>query len=244
MTLEELLALVQKAVKFLYERDQILFDTRNENNRIVSERAIVHRLGIYLELILKDIRYDPETDLIQSKTSVLVDFEIDNEYNRAYDCMGKCLIYSDLEDSQELFIKTRNNNSGTDWTKFLSKFDEKTHFCKAKKEIAKAITSKNSDEKAKASSPDLVIHQRQQNELQNNLLVVEVKHHWDAANILLDLIKVNTFTKRKDSATPSYQYGLFLFLEENFQKMKNDSGNSWIFTSHNNDCIPTVLRWD
>lgn len=69
------------------------------------------------------------------------------------------------------------------------------------------LNSKNTPRRPNGTQPDIILHRREQNDL--NILVIEMKGWWDNRDRQIDRDKIEDFTCQDGE----YRYGLGVFLE-------------------------------
>ncbi|MFA6213058.1 MAG: hypothetical protein WCT03_08695 [Candidatus Obscuribacterales bacterium] len=245
---------IQSAVRIAIELCRLerpqLFATRintgTPQERGASERAISHRLGFYLELALKNVSFDKSQSAIDYRTSELAKWNVDCEYNRLREDQEKFLLHSDLSqacDALEERTKAATLKESKDRTNFddyLLQFTT-ANFGYVRREIEKAEEG-DADVRRKLTAPDIIVHERHKNGVAHNWLLIEIKPDWaEYGSVLLDLVKIVTFTRKKDGDSPTYQFALFLHFQCDGVVRPSGRIASWLISTHEGNCEPILF---
>jgi hypothetical protein len=240
---EDLHMAVITAMNLLQEHDSELFETRanvgTQQERGASERSAAHRLAFYLEAALKVIHFDQEKRTVGCLQEKYAHWNIDCEYNRVMEDQAKFLIRQDLIDARMLvasWVASAREQKETNPEDYFLQFSE-YDFKYVEDEIGQA-TNEHGEQRKKLTSPDITVHERRRNKPEHNWLLIEVKPDWAASKlVLLDLIKLIAFTKKKDTTSPTYQFGLLLHVDEHGKLVNSGKIFSWLLPQHKGtDC--------
>lgn len=183
VTEEQIQGWVESALKDLLEKDKALFEFK------VSERAVTHRLAMYLGMVI-----EPKLSSIS----------VDCEYNRHYGDPKK-FPRAKLENNLDCLLD-KNESWHNIALDCIGNSNIESNVEKAKCNIAADLRAG-----ARRVIPDIVVHCRGNDN--NNVLIVEVKVAQSKHQaVLLDLAKLKTFTD--NGSKVKYQYGLFINIEE------------------------------
>lgn len=249
---EALQSAVRIAIELCRSERPQLFATRihpdTPQERGASERAISHRLAFYLELALKDTTFNKSRSAIEYRNGELARWDIDCEYNRQREDQEKFLLYGDLKqacDALEERTKaaaSKESNDRNEFEAYMVQFT-KANFGYVRREIEKAEQG-DDDVRRKLTAPDIIAHERHKNSVANNWLLIEIKPDWaEYGAVLLDLVKVVTFTKKKGAESPSYQFGLFAHFQSDGTVQPSGRIASWLMCTHEYDCEPILWTY-
>jgi hypothetical protein len=205
----------RKAIKTLLDEDHELVMME------VNERTIVSRLACHVRDHLKPSGHP---------------WHVDVEYNRILNHgVPKHQPAKYLKDAVE-WLATARQDSEQDFGAYLRGFTAS--------QIAVAVEKYSRETVAnarRATTPDLIVHERTCSKLQHNLLAIEFKPQWSKSpyRSLLDLARMKAFVTNKLELVddfPTYQYGLFLYFTRN-----NNVPSGWLFRHGENE--PTSLTF-
>lgn len=240
---ETVLENVRKSIEHMQKMDAKLFNSE------ANERAIAHRLAVYLEPTFNGtLTLEEKVKKIDSHGLL---WDVDCEYNRILSNIGspKQQSKQQLLRALEVFKTLQaKNETTTPWHKYLVGNFTADDIILAEAEIVKTrkrkgkpklkpagIDEKDSKLRKKVTTPDIVVHERRCGELSHNLLVIEIKPDWSTLKFktLIDLARLRVFTEDKDNSLPTYQFGLFLTFRE-----EAVLGDCWLFTNKDQHSNP------